>query len=343
MVSSSFEFGPNISTAEGPAHETHDHYHSVAPERWQIFAPDSHAKTREGALATGGFAAGTALTVAIKEGGPLKKAGIGGLIILGAAAAVDVVQRFGAATTDSQNSHAAVEPTSVPTALDSLIDDYAAIGIGALLGMAAGTRIGNRTRVDLNQTLRLTGSTPGIDLKGPIPSFTAAGELPPGEYEVTWEQFVLRFGGTPRRDKHIENIERVGRLLAEKEIDAITISGSMASKMRSPGDFDGYIHSTAHQDELLRTDPNLHGLGFDKVRMKQAFGGELYGQSAQIDTGFSGGSWDLEDAEQFFRYNRQNRPIGVVTIDLKTLPQRSAQPATSQPRFRQGLSDFIFR
>ncbi len=109
-----------------------------------------------------------------------------------------------------------------------------------------------------------------------IPGFTPSGVLPPGDYEVTFEQLresVLVRGTRevtldgPWRMYLIDQAERMVRQLWEVGIEQIFLDGSFVEAKAHPNDIDGYFHvdlkyyaSGQLQDGLNALYPHFPGL-----------------------------------------------------------------------------------
>lgn len=71
-----------------------------------------------------------------------------------------------------------------------------------------------------------------------IPEFDENGNLPPGIHWATWEEFVDRFGTTPRRLRMIEGLKTAIEQLQSAGCQTIYIDGSFVVNKPNPGDFD---------------------------------------------------------------------------------------------------------
>lgn len=72
-----------------------------------------------------------------------------------------------------------------------------------------------------------------------IPQFDIqTGNLPPGEHEATWEEFVDRFGWNVRRRQLLDGIAESLDLFAAAGCGRVWLNGSFVTTKEEPGDFD---------------------------------------------------------------------------------------------------------
>lgn len=71
-----------------------------------------------------------------------------------------------------------------------------------------------------------------------IPEFDENGNLPPGVYWATWEEFKEQFGTTPRRSLLIEGLKTAMEQLKAAGCRTIYINGSFVTSKPNPNDFD---------------------------------------------------------------------------------------------------------
>src|ERR687887_116572 len=71
-----------------------------------------------------------------------------------------------------------------------------------------------------------------------IPPFDAAGNLPPGVHEATWDEFVGRFGTTPRRLALLAGLKAALDVLRAAGCRRAYVDGSFVTARPDPGDFD---------------------------------------------------------------------------------------------------------
>jgi hypothetical protein len=71
-----------------------------------------------------------------------------------------------------------------------------------------------------------------------LPPFDTEGCLPPGEHEVTWEEFTERFGWNDRRRGLIQGLAEAIEILRRAECPRLWVDGSFVTSKEIPGDFD---------------------------------------------------------------------------------------------------------
>src|SRR5262245_25178541 len=108
-----------------------------------------------------------------------------------------------------------------------------------------------------------------------IPPFEpGAWNLRPGIHEATWDELVARFGHTARRRRLLAGLRRAIDDLRQAGCRRVYIDGSIVTRKRAPGDFDGCWDADGVDPDRL--DPVL--LDFTDIRaaQKAKFGGELF-------------------------------------------------------------------
>lgn len=140
-----------------------------------------------------------------------------------------------------------------------------------------------------------------------IPEFNPDGNLPPGVHWATWQEFMERFGTTPRRQELLKGLRSAIDSLSKAGCQTIYIDGSFVTKKENPNDFDGCWDIEGVDAELL--DPILLDLNPKREKQKAKYRGELFPASF------------LADAEgktylAFFQIDRNGNPKGIVAIDL---------------------------
>ena len=144
-----------------------------------------------------------------------------------------------------------------------------------------------------------------------IPEFDAAGNLPPGVFDATWDEFVARFGTTPRRLSLLAGLKAALAALRAAGCRRAYVDGSVVTAKPDPGDFDGCWETDGV--DPTRLDPVL--LTFDRGRQAQKakYGGELFFADAAADPA---GTRFID----FFQRDRSGQPKGIVALDLGALP-----------------------
>ncbi|BAT56601.1 hypothetical protein NOS3756_56130 (plasmid) [Nostoc sp. NIES-3756] len=140
-----------------------------------------------------------------------------------------------------------------------------------------------------------------------IPEFNPDGNLPPGVHWATWQEFMERFGITPRRQELLKGLKSAIDSLLKAGCQTIYIDGSFVTKKESPNDFDGCWDIKGVDVELL--DPILLDLSSKREKQKAKYRGELFPTSFIAD---AEGKTYLD----FFQIDRNGNPKGIVAIDL---------------------------
>jgi hypothetical protein len=144
-----------------------------------------------------------------------------------------------------------------------------------------------------------------------IPPVDAAGNLPPGVHEATWDELVARFGTTPRRLALLAGLKAALDALRAAGCRRAYVDGSFVTARTEPGDFDACWEPAGV--DVDRLDPVL--LTFDRGRhaQKAKFGGELFPANMPADLART-------TFFEFFQRGRDGRPKGIVALDLGALP-----------------------
>lgn len=145
-----------------------------------------------------------------------------------------------------------------------------------------------------------------------LPPFDESGNLPPGIHWSTWDEFVERYGDTPRRRQLLNGLQKALRLLRKAGCNAVYVNGSFVTTKRVPRDFDAcWDIDGVEADEL---DAVFFDFSNHRAAQKQRFGGELF--PAQMPEGITGVTF-LE----FFQTDRRTgEPKGIVAIRLEDVP-----------------------
>jgi len=146
-----------------------------------------------------------------------------------------------------------------------------------------------------------------------IPSFDpATGNLPPGEYEATWEDLVARYGYTPHRLALLAGLKAALDALRAAGCRRAYIDGSFVSAKEAPGDFD--VCWEVDGVDLARLDPVLKTFARRREAQKRKYGGELFPAD-----------WEADAAgTNFLRFFQRDRDTGeakgIIAIDVGGLP-----------------------
>ena len=75
-----------------------------------------------------------------------------------------------------------------------------------------------------------------------IPPFDDAGDLPPGLYTTSWEEFRLRFCRFVRSDRRLQLCQHLGQLIEDGRasgiVSRVLVGGSIVRAVAEPNDFD---------------------------------------------------------------------------------------------------------
>jgi hypothetical protein len=141
-----------------------------------------------------------------------------------------------------------------------------------------------------------------------IPPFDSQGNLPAGIHDAWWQEFVERFGTTPRRRYLLEGLKSALKSLQETGCRQVYINGSFVTAKQSPGDFDGCWD--AEGVDLDRLDPVLLTFADRRAAQKAKYRGEFF--PADMTEGGSGSTF-----LSFFQTDRETgNAKGIVRIDL---------------------------
>jgi hypothetical protein len=128
-----------------------------------------------------------------------------------------------------------------------------------------------------------------------LPPFNEMGYLPPGIYEITWTEFVDRFGFNAHRQNILTGLQSALLLLAQANCRRVYLGGSFVSNKEYPNDFDG-----CYDD--MNIDYDLLNPIFDEdlTIQQERFGGELL-----ADPVFQG----------FLQTDRDGVSRGIIALD----------------------------
>jgi len=144
-----------------------------------------------------------------------------------------------------------------------------------------------------------------------IPPFDAAGNLPPGVHEATWDELVARFGTTPRRLALLAGLRAALDALRAAGCRRAYVDGSFVTAKPDPGDFDACWDTVGV--DLALVDPVLKTFVNRREAQKRKYGGELFPAEWPADP--AGTSF-----LRFFQQDRRGQPKGIVALDLGVLP-----------------------
>ncbi len=118
-----------------------------------------------------------------------------------------------------------------------------------------------------------------------IPNFKKNGNLPPGIFEVTWEEFNERFGFTAHRKWLIDGLKIALQDLSYAGCKMVFINGSFVTSKKDPGDYDlcwsiKEVNTDRLNSVLLDFSPR------GRIVMKEKYRGDIF--PAEIPEGLSG-------------------------------------------------------
>lgn len=145
-----------------------------------------------------------------------------------------------------------------------------------------------------------------------IPPFDPrSGNLPPGVYEATWNEFVSRYGYTPHRLTLLAGLKAGLDALGIAGCSRAYIDGSFVTSKAIPGDFDVCWDPEGVQDDLL--DSVLLTFSNERAAQKAKYGGEFFFANALADMY---GTVYID----FFQTDKDNSEKGIVAINPGGLP-----------------------
>ena len=137
--------------------------------------------------------------------------------------------------------------------------------------------------------------------------FNEEGNLPPGIYDVTWEEFKKKFGHNYYRIRLLQGIKRAMINLKYSGCKKIYLDGSFITNKYKPNDFDGCWEPTNVDITLL--DPILQDFGNGRKTQKAKYCGELFPSSMYTKVG--------PFLEFFQRDKETGNPKGIICINLE--------------------------
>jgi hypothetical protein len=146
-----------------------------------------------------------------------------------------------------------------------------------------------------------------------IPGFSADGNLPPGVYEASWDEFVARFGGTAHRLRLIDGLHSALSLLRAAGCCRVYINGSFVTAKEVPEDFDAVWEAAGVDVELLlRLEPVFGDFSMRRAAQKARFRGEFFPSS------LTEGATRSPFLEFFQVDKHTGDPKGIVALNLES-------------------------
>jgi hypothetical protein len=144
-----------------------------------------------------------------------------------------------------------------------------------------------------------------------IPTFDDNNNLPPGVYEVIWQEFCDRYGYTKHRRELLDGLKIGLTHLKNMGCRCVWIDGSFISAKNRPGDFDVCWNiNEVNIPYLELMYPALLDFENGRARQKQKYGGEFFPSS-----------WNAVKNPpitylDFFQKDRNDNPKGIIKIVL---------------------------
>ena len=132
-----------------------------------------------------------------------------------------------------------------------------------------------------------------------MPPFNEQGYLPPGVYEIRWQELMERFATSTGRQRIVTGLAAALRKVAIAGCTRVIIGGSFISAKVEPRDFDAYYDNFGIDFELL------DALFVEDTDSQQdVFCGELF-----PTIGY----------DRFLQTDKEGNPRGVVALDPREL------------------------
>ena len=144
-----------------------------------------------------------------------------------------------------------------------------------------------------------------------IPEFDENGNLLLGIHWATWEEFVDRFGTTPRRLRMIEGLKTAMEQLQSAGCQTIYIDGSFVTNKPNPGDFDACWDSDGVDINYLESiAPTLYKFAQKRAEQKAMYRGEIF------PSNYPANSYGITYLDFFQFDTRTDAHKGIIAIDL---------------------------
>lgn len=144
-----------------------------------------------------------------------------------------------------------------------------------------------------------------------IPVFDANGNLPPGIHVATWDELVARFGANAQRQMLLSGLRAALLWLKDAGCLRVYVDGSFVTAKEEPGDYDGCWEVDGVDPDKL--DPVLLEFANRRAAQKAKYYGELFLANAAADPA---GTRFID----FFQFDKDGQPKGIIALDLKDLP-----------------------
>jgi hypothetical protein len=161
-------------------------------------------------------------------------------------------------------------------------------------------------------------------IESTLPKLTEHGFLPAGIHQASWQEFATTFGTTARRKELLANMEFLLQEVkaANGTADKVYVGGSFVTNKPNPKDFDMTWKITGQRvGELQKSAPLL----VDRTLQRDTLSGQL-----MVTYPNSPNDGVLGFLQRNARFNPYKPlPVGVVELDLKTLPSATSYKVRS--------------
>ena len=128
------------------------------------------------------------------------------------------------------------------------------------------------------------------------------GNLVPGIYELTWDEFVKEYGYNKHRSKLITGLRKASVELKDVQCKVLYVGGSFVTKTVKPKDFDVCWDPTGVDFKKLSSRyPILLEFLPDTKKQKNMYGGELFPSPRFLG---------------FFQKDRDDSPKGIIKLNI---------------------------
>jgi len=142
--------------------------------------------------------------------------------------------------------------------------------------------------------------------------YLANGNLEPGIYELSWEEFVEEYGYTYPRKFIISGLKVALHALKLCNCQKVYIDGSFTTKQDKPHDWDGCFDPEGIDEKRLENDYPVFGdLDHPRLQQKMLFKGEIFPSTTHANA----------EGETYFEWFQKDKkddsPKGIILILLK--------------------------
>ena len=147
-----------------------------------------------------------------------------------------------------------------------------------------------------------------------IPDFRGR-NLPPGVHQATWDEFVLKFGTTPRRLDLIAGLQLGIEHLRSVGCQRVFVDGSFVTRKEVPQDFDCCWDRTGvNTPRLEREHPVFFNFRNERLAQKVIYKGEFFPTDYPADA-------RRTPYLLFFQRDRKTgKPKGIILLNTGEVP-----------------------